>query len=179
MKLVIGIAVHLSFIAWFTVSVASQFSDNVGDRFPRIKTLGLIPLWTFFAPRPGMHDMHLLYRDKLGDGGLGPASYVPTIEGRCWYHVIWNPRKMHNKVLSDLTDSLGLLSLKMLDDRKENSRAIMLSTPYLTLVNLVMRMPQPRASTARQFILVRDRSFGPDPDRAVVFLSEFHRLADH
>jgi hypothetical protein len=177
MELVLEIAVCLWFMAWFAISVASQFSDRVCDRFPRMATLGLIPFWTFFAPRPGVHDLHLLYRDKLSDGGCGTTLYVPTIEGRRWYHAIWNPKKFHSKVVDDLAAALHVQFVEI-QRNANNLRILTLSTPYLMLVNLVMRMPRPPGATARQFILALNSSCGPAPNRAILFVSEFHHFAE-
>jgi hypothetical protein len=176
MSLFLEIGVCGFFVAWFAVSVASQFSDRVGDRFPRMAVLGLVPLWTFFAPRPGMHDMHLLYRDRLIDGSLGESSYVPLIEARRWYHAVFNPQKFRNKVFSDLADSL-ITQHHTLIARGEGVRVVMLSTPYLMMLNLVMRMPRTPYGEARQFIIARSKSFDPAADRALVFLSEFHHYS--
>jgi len=168
-------AVYSYLILWFIVCIVSQFLDRVGMHFPRMSAMGLIPCWTFFAPRPGMDDTHLLYRDKLGNAGLGKLTYVPTIEDRRWYHAVWNPQKIQNKVFSDLTSSLrSQVRMVMQEDR--DVRIVMLSTPYIMMVNLAMQMPRSPAATARQFILARSNSFGSTPGREILFLSEFHRF---
>lgn len=160
---------------WFIVSIAAQFSDRAGDHFPRSKHLGLIPLWTFFAPSPGVHDLHLLYRDKLRGGGVRETCCVPTIGRRCLRHALWNPEKFRNKILSDLAESLVTQYAQIVEERRD-VRIIMLSTAYLVMANLAMKMPQPPDVTARQFILARDKTFEPHPAREIVFLSEFHRF---
>ncbi|UFR06812.1 hypothetical protein KBP30_39075 [Streptomyces sp. Go40/10] len=168
-----GVGVWLS--AWFAVSVAAQFSDRAGDLFPRSKRLGLIPLWTFFAPHPGVHDLHLLYRDRLRTGEVREPSYVPTIDSRRLRHSLWNPEKFRNKVLSDLADSLVEQYSHLVKEGRD-VRVIMLSTSYLVMANLAMKMPRPAEVVARQFILARDKTFEASPAREVVFLSEFHRF---
>lgn len=163
----------ITFVAWFAVSVGSQLSDRVSQRLPRLETLGLIPHWTFFAPRPSMHDMHLLYRDRLDDDEVGEIAFVPTIEVRRWYHAIWNPEKFRNKVIADVSVSLGLQFLAT-DKSDGDLRLVMLSVPYMMAVHLVMQMPRTENVKARQFILARQQSYGQDPDRQLIFLSEFH-----
>ncbi len=167
-----GVCIWLS--AWLAVSIVAQFSDRVGDYFPRSKRLGLIPLWTFFAPNPGVHDLHLLYRDKLKGGGVREAYCVPTIDRRCLRHSFWNPEKFRNKILSDLAESLVVQYAQIVKDQR-NVRIIMLSTAYLVLVNLAMKMPRSPDVVARQFILARDKTFESHPAREIIFLSEFHR----
>jgi hypothetical protein len=168
-------AVAALFSAWFAISVASQLSDSVGTYFRRLSSLGLVPCWTFFAPRPGVDDIHLLYRDRLADGTIAKPTYVPTIEHRRWYHGIWNPNKFHNKVFYDLTSALRV---QLRTIRKENfdPHTIMLSTPYIMMLHLVMRMPRPPDATARQFILANTRSKKADPEHAIIFLSGFHHF---
>lgn len=173
---VLGALVASVFAAWLLLSIASQLSDRVSARFPRLETLGLVPHWTFFAPRPSVHDVHLLYRDKFETDELGSVECVPTIESRRWYHGIWNPEKFRNKVIADITVSLGMQYLEAEKDERD-LRFIMLSAPYMLAVNLVMRMPRPAGATARQFILARDQPYGHEIDRQLVFLSEFHRFA--
>ncbi len=175
LAVLIGVAVWLSLVFWFIISVISQFVDRLGARFPRMCAFGMIPRWTFFAPRPGTDDMHLLYRDELADAAIGDLAYVPTIDGRRWYHVIWNPKKYHNKIFCDLASSLRS-QLRDIRDGYRDSRIIMLSTPYIMMMHMAMRMPRPPCAVARQFILVRDQAFTTDPDRAVIFLSEFHQF---
>lgn len=179
MKLMVECSIYLCLAVWFAISIVAQFSDQVGDWFPRTASLGLIPLWTFFAPRPGMHDTHLLYRDRLRNGKIGSLSCVPSTEKRRWYHAIWNPGKYRNKVVADLNDSLmQYLARVAMQDR--DIRVVVLSNPYLILANLVMQMPCPEEAEARQFILARDKNFGSDPGgRELVFMSSFHPLTEN
>ncbi|WP_405833251.1 MULTISPECIES: hypothetical protein [unclassified Streptomyces] len=173
MEFLLAAAWCLWLTTWLSVSVAAQFSDKVGDRLPRARALGLIPLWTFFAPQPGMHDMHLLYRDKLPGGSTGEIRSVPITEDRRIRHAVWNPKKFRNKVLWDAIDSLTAQQSSLSRDGRD-LRAIMLSSAYLTLIGLAMQMPRPSNAVSRQFIVGRDKSFGVGADRAVIFVSEFH-----
>jgi len=170
---IIGWVVFILLAAWFIVSVAAQFSDRIAIHFPRLSSLGLIPCWTFFAPRPGVDDIHLLYRDRLSYAEIGELTYVPTIEDRRWYHFIWNPKKYHSKIFCDLTSSLRS-HLHVLREKDHDPRIIMLSTPYIMILHLVMRLPRTPEVTARQFILASTKSLRTDPQRAIVFFSEFH-----
>jgi len=170
-------AVFIVLAAWFVISVAAQFSDQVGTHFPRLSSLGLIPCWTFFAPRPGVDDIHLLYRDRLGDAAIGELKCVSTIDDRRWHHFIWNPNKYHTKIFYDLSCSLRS-HLRMLREAGHDPRTIMLSTPYIMILHLVMRVPRPPEVTARQFILANTKSLRTDPERAIVFFSEFHCFED-
>jgi hypothetical protein len=170
---VLAWSVSMAFGAWFALSVAAQFSDDVHARVPRLSSLGLVPSWTFFAPRPGVDDVHLLYRDRREDGSIGVPAYVPTIEDRRWHHGFWNPGKYGNKVFTDLTSALRA-QLRLVRQDDLDLRVIMLSTPYLVMVHLVMAMPRPPDAVARQFLLANTTSLRADPRREIVFVSEFH-----
>lgn len=175
MKEAVGIIVAGLFSCWFAISVASQFSDNVSAMFPRMSMFALVPAWTFFAPKPGVHDLHLLYRDRAANGAEGPVACVPTLSGRRWFHALWNPRKYDNKIVSDCSDSL-LEQLRLLEKGGRDPRMIMLSTPYLMLLNIAMRMPPSSDAVARQFIVARNSHCAPRAERGILFVSDFHRL---
>ncbi|MGH9877055.1 MAG: hypothetical protein ACRD5H_05405 [Nitrososphaerales archaeon] len=175
MKEAVGIIVTVLFSFWFVISVASQFSDKVAAAFPRMSMFALIPAWTFFAPRPGVHDLHLLYRDRAADGTEYTVSYIPTIPGRRWFHAIWNPYKYHNKIVSDCSDSL-LEQFHLLKKSAREPRIILLSTPYLMLLNIVMRMPSSTDAVARQFIIAQNTQCASRRERDILFISEFHKF---
>jgi hypothetical protein len=172
---IVGVAVSLVLISWLMVSVLAQLFDGLGARLSFASKFGLIPAWRFFAPRPGMDDMHLLYRDRHINQMIGTARCVRTIDDRRWYHLVWNPKKFHNKVLSDQCRSLRR-HLRHINQEGFDSRVIMLSTPYIVILHLVMRMPHRPDAEARQFILATEKSFAEDPDQQIVFMSEFHRF---
>ena len=174
-KEAVGIIVIGLFCCWFVASVASQFSDKVAAAFPRLSMFALIPAWTFFAPTPGVHDLHLLYRDRAADGTERTVSYVPTIPVRRWFHVIWNPGKYHNKIVSDCSDSL-LEELHLLRKNAKEPRIILLSTPYLMLLNTVMHKPPSEDAVARQFIIAQNNQCVWRRERQILFISEFHRF---
>jgi hypothetical protein len=176
MEEAVGTLVTCLFSIWFVISVASQFSDNVSAAFPRMSMFALVPAWTFFAPNPGTHDMHLLYRDRTADGAEGTISYIPTIPGRRWFHAIWNPDKYENKIVSDCSDSL-LEQMHQLNKSAREPRIILLSAPYLMLLNIVMRMPSTTdAAVARQFIIARNSQYGSGAEPEISFISEFHKF---
>lgn len=177
MPTVIATAISVLLAGWFIVSVLAQLFDGVGARVPLASRLGLIPSWKFFAPRPRMNDMHLLYRDRLTNQETGGLCCVGTIEDRRWYHLVWNPKKFDNKMFNDIAASLRS-NLRHIKSEELDTRIIMLSTPYIVMLHQVMRIPHRPDAEARQFIIATARSFEEDPDRKIVFISEFHRFDD-
>ncbi|MFQ6395145.1 hypothetical protein ACLMAJ_16975 [Nocardia sp. KC 131] len=175
-NVVAGVTVIGLFSIWLALSVASQIiPDRVHAMFPRLSVFGLIPAWTFFAPRPGVHDIHLLYRDRSADGTVTGVMYIPTIPGRRWFHFIWNPRKYENKILADCIASL-FEQLHALKKSDRDLRAILLSSSYLTLLNIVMHMPPSSGAEARQFVIAENARGRRLNDRHISFISEFHRF---
>lgn len=169
----IGFAALLA--AWFALSVLAHLRSAVRQRFPQLEAWGLIPHWNFFAPRPGVHDVHLLYRDFDPDGSAGQLDYVPMIGARRWYQLVWHPDKYRSKVVSDIAATIQSLNRRARENEAD-PRLLMLSQPYLLALHLVMRMPRRQGTAARQFILARHRE--GESQHRLVFFSERHPFAD-
>jgi hypothetical protein len=165
------------FTLWLVLSVAAQMIEGVHERFPLLSGLGLIPRWAFFAPRPGMDDSHLLYRDRLEPGTYGEWSCLTAPESRRWFHAVWNPNKFHTKVIDDLMSSL-VTQKRHLAEKDFDDRALMLTVPYITLLHFVLREPRPETAMARQFVVVHNRPYSRNAEPEVCFLSEFHPFSE-
>jgi hypothetical protein len=163
------------FVGWFAASVATHIWPGLSRRLGRIERLGLLPHWNFFAPHPGVHDLHLLYRDLNHDGRISGLNYVEAIAPRRWYHALWHPDKYRSKVVADVTMVLQDLA-RDIQDQKGDTRVLLLSTAYVMALHLVMEAPRAPGAWGRQFILARHSSFGRDPEHEVVFFGEFHPL---
>lgn len=176
MSVVGELALIAFFAAWFAISVVTHVSSGLNVRMWPAQRLGLVPHWNFFAPNPGVHDLHLLYRDVMNSGETSALGFVDVIEARRWYHAVWHPRKYRNKVVSDVTLALQTMA-REIHEQGGDQRALLLSSAYVVAVHLVMRMPRAPDARARQFILARHSSYGRDPEHDVIFLSEFHPFA--
>jgi hypothetical protein len=164
---VIGAAVHWLIAsilgAWFAVTVANQF-DSVRTKsiIQAHDPLGLVPIWTFFAPRPGMSDYHLVYRQVSPSQPMTDWTEIPIVTIRHWSHIFWNPNRRRAKVVSDCMHALGA----EVQDARQNSvesptlqRRLLVSIPYLTLLSIVMAydakcVPE---GAYRQFAIVERR----------------------
>lgn len=158
--------------AWFALSVWAQ----VG-RGPWLGALryydvcGVVPSWSFFAPRPGTSDLNLLYRDRLVDGQLTPWREIALgYPGSARW--AWNPHKRRRKCVVDLCQSLQGVA-----QQTKSVERVLLQLPYIALLNYVSGMPRNGLHAATQFMVVR--TFGPDasaePD--ILFVSSFHALS--
>jgi hypothetical protein len=158
-----------AFTLWLVCSVILQFSPSWFSCIERHDLFMLLPRWTFFAPRPGISDYHLLYRDQLEDGSLSNWVEIPITDERKLFSFLWNPEKKSKKILSDV-----VATLLQLDTRE--GIALMLSLPYLILLNTVVHHGEQRAKIKRQFVLVEKSRHEENPTIQVALISAFHPL---
>jgi hypothetical protein len=130
----------------------------------------LIPSWSFFAPNPAKSDHALLYRDLYDSGEISPWREVISSQLRHLRTSVWNPDGRPKKALSDATSSLMRLA------RRHNGAdtSMVLSVPYLLLLNRISCIPSGPGVTNRQFLIVRYSVKQPQPE--VVLLSNMHEI---
>ncbi len=172
--------------AWFLISALSQLNlaggegSRLGKNFYRVlgaaKALkardifSLIPNWSFFAPRPGTSDYHLLFRDIGADGECGKWRELSLSDARTLWGAIWNAQKRSRKVLSDVVR--GLVRLAQDKSRKD----FCLTLPYLAILNYVSSLPRNDRSVRTQFMILMSHGFLSEQDPQFVFMSNVHRL---
>jgi len=164
--------VSLVLSCWAVLSVAYQFDVPWVRRWSHYDVFSLLPLWTFFAPRPGQSDYHLLYRDRLADGSTAGWQEVEMVEERQPYSWLWNPEKRSKKVLTDVVQLLIDLAAHSQHDRV----ALILSTPYVLVLNVVMSLPRHAQATHRQFVIAQTFGYVRRGDPEVVIKADFHRF---
>jgi len=126
-----------------------------------------IPVWTFFAPRPGTSDYEIVYRDKLGGSDVSPWQVIKrpptsTLRG------IWNPGKRYSKLITDCT-------LTHLTSFRPDEKAYVLDVSYMLLLLLVEKAPHDFRAEYTQFGIVAAEHV-PEDRFAFAFVSEFVRL---
>lgn len=90
---------------WLAASAAGQFGAR--SRWLRARALGWsLPEWRLFAPDPGDHDFHLVYRCRLSTGECGEFE-MAAIYSRAPLRPIWNPEARKQKMLRDTVRALG------------------------------------------------------------------------
>jgi len=156
--------------AWLVLSIINQI--HRGKYISRIKRhdqLALIPTWTFFAPRPGTTDFHVMYRDCTATGGFSRWREIAMPRpGRM--RAVFNPSKRLGKGVTDMCNTLLRLSRQNLGGR------LCLQIPYLTLLQYACAVPRTEASHSRQFAIVRTTGHGTPRDTTMLFVSALHRL---
>jgi hypothetical protein len=157
---------------WILATVANQFHTWCPKWLRAIDIFGLIPVWTFFAPNPGMTDYYLLYRDRMPDGSMGNWKKIVLrgSDNGLW-QALWNPTKRRQKALSDLlTSSIELFRNRDID-------AVAASVPYILLLNFVDSQPHALGTFCTQFMVMEHDGFGEKPERSrVLLLSKLHRV---
>lgn len=144
------IEVVASIAAWVITGVA--LLTTVLSHLPRIGTFlrsrdrpGLIPVWTFFAPRPGTSDEVLLYRDRLGEHET--SEWMPVLSPRARAgRFLWNPGKRVSKLVTDTTSEVFTHTGTPVEE---------LGTGYLLLARLAETAPHDWRATHFQFMVVR------------------------
>lgn len=165
--------VGLILTTWFLASVIHQCRFRWWSRITHFDVFNLLPRWSFFAPNPGRHDFHVIYRDWIDDDS-GPWTEFATTTVETRLRWLWNPTRYPNKAISDLTNGL-YLALQLND---VEPRAVLLSSSYISLLHVVMAQPPViLKANRRQFAILRTHDFGSSRKIEVAFVSEVHRAA--
>jgi hypothetical protein len=168
----IAIAVVILYVVWVGATIANQFHSRCPAWIRGLDVFGLIPVWTFFAPNPGMTDYYLLYRDRLPDGSLDNWRKVELKPWENGFRVaLWNPTKRKQKALSDMVG--GLIRLAKHRERK----GLIVTVPYLLILNFITSRPHSLGTNGTQFMVLEHGGFAGDPERSrVLVMSGIHRL---
>lgn len=156
---------------FFLASVLHQLHLNGWWIVSRYDVFHLLPRYSFFAPNPGRHDTHVVYRDRIAGQNTPWRQLQPGYIDRRW-RWIWNPNRYQRKAVSDLANAV----LQVARRNPNESRIVLLSSSYVSLLVWVMAQPplgdQP---THRQFALVGSHGFGEARQLDIRFVSEVHR----
>jgi len=163
----------LGFSAWLAASTVEQLRLPGVQRYRRWDVLGLVPVWTFFAPNPATGDFHVVYRDELGSGECtlwADAGDGPSPRGL--RASVWNPDRRATKALFDIASGLALAA-----NETVNPDAVQLTLPYLALLSFVAgHVGHAPGAVATQFMLLTDHGMDKPCDPVPVFVSHWHTL---
>ena len=162
------------FVAWFAVSVANQFrSGALTARMRRHIPLGLIPLWTFFAPNPARADSRLIWRAEVG-GSWRDWREVHFGFGSAGTRWLVHPHLISNKAIADLVNSLLRVDARTVGA----DRSTVLSSSYVALLSIVVDCSASEAGcSAVQFAVVRTSRLGDERGVSLAFVSEVHGVS--
>ena len=167
-----AIVVVIIYVVWVAATIANQFHSWYPTWLRAVDVFGLIPIWTFFAPNPGMTDYYLLYRDRLPDGSFDNWRKVEFKESENGFRLaLWNPTKRKHKALSDMVSSLIRLA------NRRRSEALIVTVPYILILNFITSRPHSLGTNGTQFMVLEHGGFSGEPERSrVLVLSAIHRL---
>lgn len=167
-----AIVVVIIYVVWGAATVANQFHSWCPTWLRAVDVFGLIPVWTFFAPNPGMTDYYLLYRDRLPDGSLDNWRKVELKQSENGFRLaLWNPTKRKHKALSDIVSSLIRLA------KHRESEALVATVPYILILNFITSRPHSLGTNGTQFMVLEHSGFSGESERSrVLMMSGIHRL---
>ncbi|WP_018133655.1 hypothetical protein [Acaricomes phytoseiuli] len=79
---------------------------SIGMRLPAFKK---IPQWRFFAPNPGVENLHVMYRTGT-EGNWGQWREISFRKKWRFYSAVWNPGGRAAKALFDVAYQLRILA---------------------------------------------------------------------
>lgn len=168
----VAIVVVILYVVWVAATAANQFHSWCPTWLRALDIFGLIPVWTFFAPNPGMTDYYLLYRDCLLDGSFDNWRKVELKPSENGLRLaIWNPAKRKQKAFSDMVSAL----IRLANERKVE--ALIVTVPYILILNFITSRPHSLGANSTQFMVMEHGGFSRDPERSrVLMMSGIHRL---
>lgn len=156
--------------AWLLAATICQVQSPLERRIRSFDYAGLIPYWSFFAPQPGVWDYRLVYRDRLADGSITRWTEIEILDPRRPWHALWNPRRREKKAFHDLVTQL------MRESRDTRPEGLILTVPYLMLLNWVSSLPRPSSASGTQFAIVFDYGATSDEAAQPAVVSAMHPL---
>ena len=110
-----------------------------------------LPNWNLFAPKPGVADYYVMYRDQSGTADPGPWQSAYRPEPRKWSHGLWNPNKTQAKAVFDIVQQLAQVVLEMKEGGEDD---LLQSAPYQHLLHFVRNLPREEAQDHTQFAVI-------------------------
>lgn len=159
------------FSSWLIISIVNQLDGMVLRKVKYWDFFALIPSWKFFAPIPGIYDYYFLYRDKYSDNSLGFWKEFSLYENsNYWLRPFWNPEKRITKIIYDLVKALYSLS------KYYKGHEIMITAPYLCLLQFALEQPKSKLTVSRQFMIISVQGFSlTEKTYRIPFISNFHK----
>jgi hypothetical protein len=161
-------------ILWTILTILNQLNISLKSRLLGWDKIGVIPGYSFFAPRPGRFDYHVLVRFEK-DHSFSRWFEIGPRNQRRLISFFFNPEKRLRKAVIDLTTQL----VQEDADLGTHNKTIPMSYPYLAFLlvarDAVRRLAPPAASVRYQFLLMVSQGrqgSGIQP----IFLSNVHLL---
>jgi hypothetical protein len=165
-----GLAVIL--ILWFATSVIGQFDLRVTRWLRSHDHFSLVPRWTFFAPRPGRTDYHLMFQLFHADDAQSWCEQ-PLANRRTLLGAVWNPQKRNRKALADLVRSMVRASSGI---EREKLWQMQYSMPYIAILSYLSGAAAAEGPSHLRFMILESEGFYLEREPWPVFLSARHAV---
>jgi hypothetical protein len=156
---------------WLVLSAVAQFDTKFVERLRAHDHFSLIPRWTFFAPRPGVTDYHLMYQLFHGDRGLGWRE-EELADARTLWGAVWNPQKRNKKALTDSVRAFTRMSSSL--DRETLWR-LQYTIPYIAVLSYLTDITRSTDHTHIRFMILESDGFYSERKPRLLFLSARHK----
>lgn len=162
------------YISWLTLTCASQPGFKLRNWICRYDVFHLVPVWTFFAPNPGVSDYNLLRRGKLMDGTITRFEEVPLRSKKDIRSALFNPQRRLQKALHDHARTI-IMQIEN-DITEQNKQNIKLTFSYISILNYCAKLPAAPGTYSVQFIVLESFGYQELREPRLILNSEFHRL---
>jgi len=162
------------YLSWLILTCANQPVFRSNRRISRYDIFRLVPVWTFFAPNPGVSDFNLLSRVKLTDGAVGAFREIQLRGKKKISAALFNPDRRLQKVLNDhVCTILMQIENEITEQNKENIR---LTFSYISVLNYCSKLPVAPNAYSIQFIILESFGYRELSEPRLILNSDFHRL---
>jgi hypothetical protein len=162
------------YIGWLLLTCANQPVFKTHKLINRQDLFRLVPVWTFFAPNPGVSDFNLLSRVKLDDGTITTFEEIPLRSKKELRTALFNPERRLQKALNDHARTiLAQIDTEITEENREN---IKLTFSYISVLNYCAKLPLAPHACAVQFIILESFGYRELMEPRLILNSDFHRL---
>ena len=169
------IAITVVLAIWFALSVMNQIPAARRFLTGTLNSFNILPSFALFAPDPADVDYHLVYRDHRADGSCGEWLEIVVAPGGAT-RALWNPTARDCGALLQAVAGLSILSSAVAPRCRNGDLIILVSLPYLLVLNLARAAPRTDGAVARQFAIVESTRFGADRTLELGIASPLHAL---
>jgi hypothetical protein len=155
---------------WFLLSVLGQFDARVVSRIRSHDHFSLIPRWTFFAPRPGVTDYHLVYQTFLNDQP-GPWREEVLADPRTFVGALWNPQKRNRKALVDSVRAFVRMGRGLEPDALWR---LQYTIPYIAVLSYLTDITASEPRTHLRFMILESDGYYAERAPRLLFRSTRH-----
>lgn len=162
------------FGSWFTLTLLGQHpGGNHRSRklLSRLSSTIFMPNWAFFAPNPGIHDDHLFYRVREGDGFTSWKETATTRDGDspAWLSPFYSGASRRSKGIIDIFSTLeGLANVNLSKGERD-----VIQAGRQAIANFMVANADEISSHTSEYEVMLVRSAGYAQDEEPVFYYRF------